>query len=137
MPTEAPDLRIAIMRLARRLRNQRADDTMTASQMAALGTLLREGPLPPGELAAAEHVQPPSMTRILSSLQSAGLVTRAPHPTDGRQVIYAATDEARAMVQRDRQRRDHWLTQRMSQLTPEQRAALEAAVPILDRLARD
>ncbi|MBK6763154.1 MAG: MarR family transcriptional regulator [Micrococcales bacterium] len=137
MPTEAPDLRIAIMRLARRLRNQRADDTMTASQMAALGTLLREGPLPPGELAAAEHVQPPSMTRILSSLQSAGLVTRAPHPTDGRQVIYAATDEARAMVQRDRQRRDHWLTQRMSQLTPEQRATLEAAVPILDRLARD
>lgn len=137
MPTEAPDLRIAIMRLARRLRNQRADDTMTASQMAALGTLLREGPLPPGELAAAEHVQPPSMTRILSSLQSVGLVTRAPHPTDGRQVIYAATDEARAMVQRDRQRRDHWLTQRMSQLTPEQRATLEAAVPILDRLARD
>lgn len=60
MPTEAPDLRIAIMRLARRLRNERADDTMTASQMAALGTLLRAGPLPPGELAAAEHVQPPS-----------------------------------------------------------------------------
>ncbi len=137
MPTEAPDLRIAIMRLARRLRNERADDTMTASQMAALGTLLRAGPLPPGELAAAEHVQPPSMTRILNSLQTLGLVTRAPHPTDGRQVIYAATDQARTMVLRDRQRRDHWLTQRMSHLTPEQRATLEAAVPILDRLARD
>jgi len=137
MPTEAPDLRIAIMRLARRLRNERADDTMTASQMATLGTLLREGPLPPGELAAAERVQPPSMTRILNSLQTAGLVTRAPHPTDGRQVIYAATDQARAMVQRDRQRRDHWLAQRLAELTPEQRTTLEAAVPILDQLARE
>ena len=137
MPTEAPDLRIAIMRLARRLRNERADDTMTPSQMAVLGTLVRRGPLPPGELAAAERVQPPSMTRILNSLQAAGMVTRAPHPTDRRQVLYAATAEARAMVLRDRQRRDHWLAHRMAELTPQQRAALEAAVPILDGLARD
>ena len=137
MSGEAPDLRIAVMRLARRLRTERTSDALTPSQMAVLGTLVREGPRCPGELAAAERVRPPSMTRILNSLQSLGMATRTPHPTDGRQVLYAATDQARAMVRRDRQRRDHWLAHRMAELTAEQRATLEAAVPILDALARD
>jgi len=133
----ASDLRIAVMRLSRRLRTQRATDAMTPSQLAVVATLMREGPLTPGDLAAAERVQPPSMTRILNGLHSAGLVKRQPHPTDGRQVLYSATQPARQMLARDRRRRDHWLSQRMARLTPEQRATLAAAVPILNELALD
>ena len=135
--TDAPDLRIAVMRLARRLRRERTSDALTPSQMAVLATLLREGPMSPGELAEVERVQPPSMTRILHSLRTAGLVLRAAHPTDGRQVIYTATDTARSMVERDRKRRDQWLLHRLELLSPSEIATLEQAIPILNRLALD
>src|SRR5256714_15031655 len=85
----ASELRTTVMRLARRLRNQRADDTLTLSQIAALGTLVRHGPLTPGELAARERVQPPSMTRLLAKLEQAGLVTKQDHPDDRRQGLVA------------------------------------------------
>lgn len=134
---DAPDLRIAVMRLARRLRTERASDALTPSQMAVLATLLREGPMSPGDLAEVERVQPPSMTRILQSLQRADMVQRTAHPTDGRQVLYAATQTASAMVQRDRQRRDQWLSRRLQELTPEELHAIEQAIPILNRLALD
>ena len=135
--TDAPDLRIAVMRLARRLRRERTSDALTPSQMAVLATLLREGPMSPGELAEVERVQPPSMTRILHSLRTAGLVLRAAHPTDGRQVIYTATDTARSMVERDRKRRDQWLLHRLELLSPSEITTLEQAIPILNRLALD
>ena len=135
--TDAPDLRIAVMRLARRLRNERISDAMTPSQMAVLATLMREGPMSPGELAITERVQPPSMTRILHSLMHAGMVARTDHPTDGRQVLYAVTEPARTMVERDRRRRDQWLLQRLEELDPKDLAAIEAAIPILNRLALD
>ncbi len=135
--TEAPDLRIAVMRLARRLRRERTSDALTPSQMAVLATLLREGPMSPGELAEVERVQPPSMTRILHSLRTAGLVLRTAHPTDGRQVIYTATDAAQTMVERDRKRRDQWLLHRLELLNPAEIATLEQAIPILNRLALD
>lgn len=133
--SDAPDLRIAVMRLARRLRNERVSDAMTPSQMAVLGSLMREGPMSPGELADAERVQPPSMTRILKSLLEQGLVQRTPHPTDGRQILYAATPTARDLVAQDRQRRDQWLSRRLSQLSREEQESLEQAIPILNRLA--
>src|SRR6476661_524153 len=92
MPTSADTalastLRLSVMRLARRLRSMRTDTSLTLSQLAALATLDRHGPLTPGELAAHEKVQPPSMTRLLAVLEAAGLVTRTAHATDGRQVI--------------------------------------------------
>lgn len=133
--SDAPDLRIAVMRLARRLRNERVSDAMTPSQMAVLGSLMREGPMSPGELADAERVQPPSMTRILKSLLEQGLVQRTPHPTDGRQILYAATPTARDLVAQDRQRRDQWLSRRLSQLSREEQESLDQAIPILNRLA--
>jgi DNA-binding MarR family transcriptional regulator len=135
--TDAPDLRIAVMRLARRLRNERASDALTPSQMAVLATLLREGPMSPRDLSTAERVQPPSMTRILHSLLDAGLVERTAHPTDGRQVLYAVTPTARTMVDTDRKRRDQWLRQRLEALSPEELERLEQAIPILNRLALD
>lgn len=133
--TDAPDLRIAVMRLARRLRTERASDAMTPSQMAVLATLMREGPMTPGDLAVVERVQPPSMTRILQALQHQELVQRAPHPDDRRQVLFSVTEKAQAMVARDRERRDQWLLHRLEELSPEDLKAIETAIPILNRLA--
>jgi DNA-binding MarR family transcriptional regulator len=134
---DVQDLRIAVMRVARRLRTERASDATTPSQMAALATLTRQGPMSPGELAAAERVRPPSMTRILNSLQEADMVTRVTHPTDRRQVLYEITPRAREMLRQDRQRRDLWLSQRLSTLSDQERATLEQAIPILNRIALD
>lgn len=134
---EAPDLRIAVMRLARRLRTERATDAMTPSQLAVLATLMREGPMSTGALAGVERVQPPSMTRILNALLAAGMVTRNAHPDDRRLALFGVTDKARALVRADRQRRDQWLSQRLAGLSQSERETLDAAIPILDRLALD
>ena len=91
----AHDLRLAVMRFSRRLRNQRVDTSVTLTHLAALSTLKRHGPMSPGELAAHERVQPPSMTRVVVALEGMGLVTRTPHPTDGRQVIIGLTASGR------------------------------------------
>src|SRR3954447_11650037 len=90
MPTStalASELRTTVMRLARRLRSQRTDESLSLSQISALGTLSRSGPITPGELAAQERVQPPSITRLLFGLERLGLVTKDDHPDDRRQVL--------------------------------------------------
>src|SRR4051794_29999617 len=133
----ASTLRLSVMRLARRLRGMRADSSMTLSQLAALATLDRHGPLTPGGLAAHEKVQPPSMTRLLAVLETAGLVTRTAPPTDGRQVVMAVSAAGQAMLREDRRRRDAWLAQRLRTLDPEEVAVLDRAAAILDRLANE
>jgi DNA-binding MarR family transcriptional regulator len=75
------------------------------------------------------------MTRTVNCLEGDGYVVRRPHETDGRQVVVSLTDEGRAAVLADRQRRDAWLSQQLARLTPAERAALRAAAPILARLA--
>lgn len=136
-PVLASHLRMSVMRLARRLRQQRVDDRLTASQIAALATLDRHGALTLGELAAHEHVQPPSMTRITGALEDLGLVTRTPHPTDKRQVLFAVAPAGAKLLTEDRRRRDAWLCKRLATLTPEEIDALRAAAPILERLATE
>jgi DNA-binding MarR family transcriptional regulator len=131
----ASELRTTVMRLARRLRNQRTDDSLSLSQIAALGTLVRHGPLTPSELAAHERVQPPSMTRLVAKLEDAGLVTRTDHPTDGRQVLVAVSPAGLELIKADRRRRDAWLAQRLSDLPAEDRDVLHRAAEILGRLA--
>ncbi len=131
----ASSLRLAVMRLARRLRGERSDSSLTISQLAALSTLERSGPLTPRELAAAERVQPPSMTRVTASLEAAGLVTRADHPSDGRQVLLAASPAGVAIVREDRRRRDAWLAQRLHDLPAEDIEVLRRAAVVLERLA--
>ena len=133
----AGDLRIAVMRLARRLRAERAEVGLTLTQLSALAALERHGPTTPGHLAAVERVRPPSMTRVLNGLVDQGLVSRSAHPTDGRQVLVAVTDEARARLREDRRRREAWLAQRLATLDPEQRRALRAVVPILEELVTE
>jgi len=131
----ASALRLSVMRMARRMRAERADTSLTLTQLAALATVERHGPLTPGALAAAERVQPPSMTRVVASLQDAGLVAREPHPSDGRQALLTVTPDGAALLREDRRRREEWLARQLAELDDEQRALLRAAVPLLDRLA--
>jgi DNA-binding MarR family transcriptional regulator len=131
----ASALRIAVMRLARRLRTERAETSLTLTQLAALASLDRHGPMTPGELAAHEKVQPPSMRRVLGVLGERGLIDRAPHPTDGRQALVEISAEGRRLVAADRRRRDAWLSQQMHDLSDDELALLRELAPLLDRLA--
>jgi DNA-binding MarR family transcriptional regulator len=132
----AAELRTSVMRLARRLRRMRADTSLGLGQLAALGTLDRHGPMTPGELAAHERVQPPSMTRTAKALEETGYLTRTPHPTDGRQVVLALTAAGERMLKEDRRQREAWLAQRLRDLSAEDRELLLRAAEVLDRLGR-
>ena len=132
----ASELRAGVMRLRRRLAAERhPDNDLSIPQMVVLGLLVRMGDQTIGDLARAERVQPPSMTRTVNCLEGDGYVERRPHDTDGRQVVVSITDAGRAAVLADRQRRDAWLAQRLAGLTRDERAALRDAAPILMRLA--
>jgi DNA-binding MarR family transcriptional regulator len=131
----AHDLRLAVMRFSRRLRNQRVDTSVTLTHLAALSTLKRHGPMSPGELAGHERVQPPSMTRVVVALEGMGLVTRTPHPTDGRQVVIELTPAAEEMLSAEAQAREAWLAGRLQELSPEERSVLREAAGIMDELA--
>lgn len=128
-------LAVSITRLARRLRQERGTD-LTANQLSVLGTLRREGPLTAGALAAAEGVQPPSMTRTVGCLGDLGLVRREAHATDGRQVIVCLSERGEQMLADERRRRDAWLARRLRELDPADREVLRRAAAVLDGLAR-
>jgi len=123
------------MRFSRRLRNQRVDTSVTLTHLAALSTLKRNGPMSPGELAAQERVQPPSMTRVVVALEGMGLVTRTPHPTDGRQVIIELTDSAEELLSAEARAREAWLSSRLQELTADERTVLREAAEIMEKLA--
>jgi DNA-binding MarR family transcriptional regulator len=131
----AHDLRLAVMRFSRRLRTQRVDTSVTLTHLAALSTLKRHGPMSPGELAAHERVQPPSMTRVVVALEGMGLVTRTPHPTDGRQVVIDLTPAADELLADEARAREAWLASQLQQLTREEREVLRDAAVIMDKLA--
>jgi DNA-binding MarR family transcriptional regulator len=136
----ATALRISVSRLARRLRAERLakglEPGLSDTQLAALASLERHSAMTPGELADHEKVQPPSMTRVIAALEELGLVMRAPHATDRRQVVLTVTARGREVVQQARRLREEWLAQRLRELTPQERAALRAAAPILEKLSQ-
>ena len=132
----ASELRTSVMRLRRRLAGERhPDNELSLGAMAVLGSLFRRDGQTVGELARSERVQPPSMTRAVGCLVDDGYVLRAPHLTDGRQVVVSLSPRGRDIVLADRRRRDAWLTQRLAGLSPDERETLRRALPILDRLA--
>ncbi|WNV76319.1 MarR family winged helix-turn-helix transcriptional regulator [Geodermatophilus sp. DSM 44513] len=131
----AHDLRLAVMRFSRRLRYQRVDSSVTLTHLAALSTLKRHGAMSPGELAGHERVQPPSMTRVVVALEAMGLVTRSPHPTDGRQVVIDLTPAAEELLGAEVRAREAWLSDVLAQLTAAERAVLREAAGIVDKLA--
>jgi DNA-binding MarR family transcriptional regulator len=132
----ASALRISVARLSRRLRSQRdPQNELSVGQISVLGALFRNGECSVGELAAQERVQPPSMTRTVNCLVEGGYVLRRRHATDGRQVVVALSEKGSQTLAADRRRRDAWLAQRLRELTPEERAVLRQAAPLLERLA--
>jgi DNA-binding MarR family transcriptional regulator len=130
-------VREGITRLNRRLRQVRPIGELTQTQLSALTSLELAGALTPRDLAEMERVRPPTMTRIIAKLESEGLIQRTPHPTDGRQVILAATERGREVFAENRRARDVWLTKRLAALSAEERQTLHVAAEILKRLARD
>src|ERR1700740_803911 len=129
----ASALRISVSRLARRLRaegpSQRLEPHLSDTQLAALAGLERHSAMTPGELADHEKVQPPSMTRVITVLEERGLVMRAPHASDRRQVVLTVTDYGRKVVQQSRKLREAWLAKRLRGLTPQERGALRGGGP--------
>jgi DNA-binding MarR family transcriptional regulator len=132
----ARSVRNSVARLTRRLRAERASTDLSLTQLGVLGTLTRRGPSTIGELAAAENVQPPSMTRTVNCLADQGLVRREPHQTDRRQVVVHLSAEAERVLAEDRKRKDAWLARRLAELTPDERRLLRQVAPILERLAQ-
>jgi len=128
-------LRPALLRLTRQIRIQRADTSITLTQLSALGALEKCGPMSPGELATYERVQPPSMTKILAGLEERGLVHRTTHPTDRRQAIIELTESAHELIDSERRSRDAWFSQRLVTLSEDERTLLRNVVPVLDKLA--
>jgi DNA-binding MarR family transcriptional regulator len=129
----AGDLRVVLGHLMRRLR---AEHGFPLSQGAVLGRLDRQGAQSVSELAVAERVRPQSMAQTVSELEAAGLVSRRPDPDDGRRALVELTEQGVATLHGDRRRRVGWLAEAIdTDLTPEEQATLQAAVPLLERLA--
>jgi len=130
----APRLRMATMRLARLLR-QHADPDHSQTLISALATVARCGPVTLGRLAELEAVQPPSMTRIVAKLEELGLVARVTDDADRRVARVSVTPAAEELLADVRTRRNELLARRLVDLQPEELAALQAALPALERLA--
>ena len=129
-------LRLGVMRLARRLR-QETPGQVTPSMQSALSMLDRHGPLTLGELASLERVAPPSMTRIAARLEEAGLVVRSADAGDRRVARVAVSPGGRRLLKDIRGRRDAYLATRLRSFTPDERALLDQALPLLERLTGD
>ncbi len=128
-------LRLAIQRLARRIRSNAPDDDISESQRSVLFTLGAHGRQSLGSLSEHERVTPPSMNRTVNALVASGLVTRVTAEDDARRIHIDLSETGQAFVNETRRRRDAWFTQHLRLLSPDQLRILEQAVPILKELA--
>jgi DNA-binding MarR family transcriptional regulator len=126
-------LRHVIARTARRLR-QEAGEELSPSQAAALATIDRHGPLTPSELAVRERIQRPTATRLIARLEETGFVDRTPDPVDRRSCVVSLTPAGRELVGRVRLRKDAYLSRRLRDLDADERATLDRAAAILERV---
>jgi DNA-binding MarR family transcriptional regulator len=129
----AARLRLAVNRLARRLRHE-GETGIGPSQLSALATVDRSGPMTLGDLAAVEQVRPPSMTRIVSRLEEGGLVDRQASEQDRRVARVRVTAAGRQLLQRSRTRKDAYLARRLQTLDAADRALMGEAVAVLERI---
>jgi DNA-binding MarR family transcriptional regulator len=132
----ATRLRVAVTRLNRKLRQQ-ALAGLSPAQASALGTLNRLGSPTLGELAAAEQVQPPTATRLVTTLERAGLVARETDGDDRRVVRVRITAEGRRNLQRIRTLKNAYLTRRLAALDPPERAQADSLTRLLEHLVAD
>ncbi|HWI34269.1 MAG TPA: MarR family transcriptional regulator [Lapillicoccus sp.] len=129
------DLRLACMRISRRIRFESSHDV--APHQFSVLCRLEEAPRTPGELAEIERVAKPSMTRTVGALVDRGLVLRQDDPLDGRSVILSLSEEGRRAVRAIRRRRDAWMASRVARLTPEEQDVLARATEILAKVAAE
>ncbi|MCA1782469.1 MAG: MarR family winged helix-turn-helix transcriptional regulator [Dermatophilaceae bacterium] len=129
----ATDLRLACLRIARRNRFESVV-AVAPHQFAALSRI-GCGPATVGELAEWERVSAPAMSRTVSALADAGWIDRSGDPADGRRVILTITDAGRQLLAETRRARDEWMTVRLGRLSPDEIERLEAALPLLERIA--
>jgi DNA-binding MarR family transcriptional regulator len=132
----ASRLRLAVGRLARRLRLE-GDGGLPPLQLSTLVTIELHGPLRLGELAQREAVTAPTMSRVLAALDERGAVDRRPDPGDARSTLVSVSEAGRQMIDTIRSERTASLARRLDRLDPEQRAALDAALPALEALVDD
>jgi DNA-binding MarR family transcriptional regulator len=134
----APRLRMTVMRLARRMRQQDLEaNGVTITQLSALASIHHEEPIALGDLALAERVQPPTMTRIVAKLEEQGFVRRRIDLSDRRVVRVSTTAAGRRLLDDSRRRRTAYLAARIAQLDDAERAALAAAVDVIEKLLED
>jgi len=133
-PALSTELRTAVMRLARRLRQERAADELSEPQTSVVLHLFREGPLTPAALSAWAQVSPPSMNRTLNALEDAALIERARSDDDRRMVHVSVTDAGRTIALETRRRREAWLDRRLDTLDAHDRDVLGEAATIIRRL---
>ena len=131
----AGELRLAVHRLNRRLRQQTPVDDLTLTQLSALTVIWRDGPLTAGDLAAKEKVKPPSITRVLTTLEELGLIERMANPRDGRQVLVQITSLGGNRMSEFIRAKEVWLEQQLVTLTQQDRDVLARAAVLLDQLA--
>ena len=129
------DLRIAILRLSRRMRAERASLDVTDGQLSALFVLWKEGPQTLGSLSEHECVTPPSMNRTVNSLVESGLVKRAGSPDDGRKVLITATSAGLEIATETKRRRVAWFARTLATLSDSERELVNTVTPILRKLA--
>ncbi|MGW3287655.1 MarR family winged helix-turn-helix transcriptional regulator [Streptomyces sp. NPDC001002] len=131
----AADLRLAVGRVRRRLRQAHAVGDVSLSGISVLARLASDGPDSPTSLAESERVRPQAMASTLAVLEQRGLVHRTPDPADGRRSIVAVTEEGRAMLDERRSESIHRLSTVLDEFSDEERTTLAAALPLLDLLA--
>ena len=133
VPDLAGRLRLTIVRTARRLRQETGTD-LSPSLTAALSTVERHGPLTPGEVATRERIQRPTATRVLARLEEQGLIDRMPDVRDRRSSLLTASKAGRDLLDELRTRKTAFLAARIEDLDDEDRATLERAADILERM---
>jgi len=138
MPEQGEGLAVmhGVMALGRRLRSERPPGSASIATLSLLGTLTRSGPLPAAQLAAAERLQPQSLTRLIAALEKEGLIERHRSDTDRRSLMISVTPHGRAVLVQDLRRRHAWLEQAMNRaLTPQERRTLLSASEVMMKLA--
>jgi DNA-binding MarR family transcriptional regulator len=133
--SSAARIRRGIVRLNRRLRQERGDGSLPPNQLEVLGHLHRNGSATPGEVAAALRQRPQSLTRVFADLEAAGLVAREAGTVDRRQSVLSVTDAGRLTLERDMAERDAWLAGALASLSATERGVLELAAALMERVA--
>jgi DNA-binding MarR family transcriptional regulator len=130
----AAELHSAAIHLLRKLRREDDSSGLNAPRLSALSVIVFGGPISLGDLAAAEQVRPPTMSRIVNALEEQSLVLRTRSADDARSILLTPTPAGRKLLLAGRERRVRALARGIAALESKDRAALEAASPILQRV---